>query len=70
METETGKKAIAVATAVGTHAEVLRRLLQRNTSARDQNSIRSILEAHEGYIKAREGELIQREITKVRVRNR
>jgi hypothetical protein len=70
MKDESEKKTKALAEAVGKHAETLRSLLRRNAAARDQNAIRCILEAHEGYIKAYEGELIQREITRRRLRIR
>jgi hypothetical protein len=70
MEAETGKKAMALVAAVEEHAQTLRSVLRRNAGARHQDAIRSILEAHEGYIMACEEELVQREIAKVRSRGR
>jgi hypothetical protein len=70
MEAESGKKAMALVAAVEEHAQTLRSVFRRNVGARDQDAIRSILEAHEGYIMAREEELVQREITKLRSRGR
>lgn len=70
MELEAQTKAMALAVIVGEHAETLRRLIKRNTGARDQNALRSILEAHEGYTTACEENLIQREISGNRSRIR
>jgi hypothetical protein len=67
-ETETEKKTTAVVAAVAKHAETLRSLLRRNPGARDQDAIRSILEAHEGYVKACELGLIHREVMKGRLK--
>lgn len=66
MESETGKKAMVVVATVGKYAQALRSVLRRNAGARDQDAIRSILEAHEGYVMACEEELVQREIAKRR----
>jgi len=63
---ETEKKAMALVAAVGTHAEALRSALRLNTAKKYQNAIRTILEAYEGYVMAREEELVQREITNKR----
>ena len=60
---------MALAAAVGSHTETLRSLLRRNTGARDQNALRSILDAYERYISAYEEEVVQREIAKRRSRN-
>ena len=69
MDTET--KAMALVAAIETHAQTLRSLIGRSVRTKDQNALRSVLEAHEGYIKACEEELIQRELTKRRsVRNK
>jgi hypothetical protein len=68
MKTEIEKKTTAVVEAVERHAQTLRSLILRTPAAKDQNAIRSILEAYEGYTKACEEELIQREITKSRSR--
>ena len=65
---ESEKKAMALAAAVGSHTETLRSLPRRNTGARDQNALRSILEAHERYTTAYEEEVVQREIAKHRSR--
>ena len=66
---ESEKKAMELAAAVGSHTETLRSLLRRNTGARDQNALRSILDAYERYISAYEEEVVQREIAKRRSRN-
>lgn len=68
MEAGAAKRAMVVVAAVEEHAETLRRVLRRNTGAREQAAIRTILEAHEGYTMAREEELVQREIARVRSR--
>jgi hypothetical protein len=70
MEIESAKKAAALVAAVGKHAEALRRLMVRNGTSKDHNAVRSILEAHEGYIMACEAELVHREIAKQRLRIR
>ena len=63
----TEKKSSELVAAVARHAETLRSLLRRNPNARDQDAIRSILEAHEGCTNAREEE-IQREVIEQHVK--
>ena len=62
MQSDIEREAIRVARTVGEHAEALRRLLGRNPGARAQNSLRHILEAHEGYLAACEEAKFRREI--------
>jgi len=68
MKTEIEKKTTALVVAIERHAQTLRRLIRRTPAAKDQNAIRSILEAYEGYVMACEEALVQREITKSRSR--
>jgi hypothetical protein len=68
MDTETETKTTALVATVGKHAQTLRSLLRRNLGAKDQDAIRSILEAHEGYIKACEEELIERVLARQRAK--
>jgi hypothetical protein len=68
MKTEIEKKTTALVEAVERHAQTLRSLIRRTPAAKDQNAIRSILEAHEGYVMACEEVLVQREIRKPRSR--
>ena len=62
MQSDIEKRAIGVARAVGEQAEALRRLLRRNPGPKAQNSLRRILEAHEGYVAACEDAKVRREI--------
>jgi hypothetical protein len=62
MQSEIDKRAIEVARTVGQHAQALRSLLRRNPGPRAVNSLRCILEAHEGYVAACEDAQVRREI--------
>jgi hypothetical protein len=62
MQSDIEKRAIGVTRSVGEHAGALRGLLRRNSGPKAQNALRSILEAHEGYVAACEDAVVRREI--------